>query len=241
MKLDKFTVKAQEALQESQAVARKRDHQEILPEHVLAALLAQQDGLVPPLLQRVGAEPKLVQQRLEDEVASIESKVAELDKKLYSGTISSPRELQALQADIDSLKRHRTALEDEILVAMEQREPLDTEMAAFAEERGRLDVAGSRLRAAIAEAEAEIDRELETVEDLRREAAAGLPDELTALYDELRVKLGGVAAARLEPGGRCGGCHLTLPATEVARIKREPADTIFRCDQCGRILVRTEE
>ena len=68
MKLDKFTVKAQEALQEAQAVARKRDHQEILPEHVLSALLAQQDGLVPPLLQRVGAEPKLVQQRLDDEL-----------------------------------------------------------------------------------------------------------------------------------------------------------------------------
>ena len=68
MKLDKFTVKAQEALQEAQAVARKRDHQEILPEHVLSALLSQQDGLVPPLLQRVGAEPKLVQQRLDDEL-----------------------------------------------------------------------------------------------------------------------------------------------------------------------------
>ncbi len=68
MKLDKFTVKAQEALQEAQAVARKRDHQEILPEHVLSALLGQQDGLVPPLLQRVGAEPKLVQQRLDDEL-----------------------------------------------------------------------------------------------------------------------------------------------------------------------------
>src|SRR5205085_12422329 len=68
MKLDKFTVKAQEALQEAQAIARKRDHQEILPEHLLAALLQQQDGLVPPLLQRVGVEPRLVQQRLEDEL-----------------------------------------------------------------------------------------------------------------------------------------------------------------------------
>src|SRR5438067_1850503 len=68
MKLDKFTVKAQEALQESQAIARKRDHQEILPEHLLAALLAQQDGLVPPLLQRIGADVGLVQQRLEDEL-----------------------------------------------------------------------------------------------------------------------------------------------------------------------------
>src|SRR2546421_2431988 len=71
MKLDKFTVKAQEALQESQAVARKRDHQEILPEHVLAALLAQQDGLVAPLLQRIGADPKLVQARLDEELRKV--------------------------------------------------------------------------------------------------------------------------------------------------------------------------
>ncbi len=71
MKLDKFTVKAQEALQEAQAIARKRDHQEILPEHLLAALLGQQDGLVPPLLQRVGAEPRLLQERLDDELRKV--------------------------------------------------------------------------------------------------------------------------------------------------------------------------
>jgi ATP-dependent Clp protease ATP-binding subunit ClpB len=71
MKLDKFTVKAQEALQDAQAVARKRDHQEILPEHLLAALLAQKDGLVPPLLQRVGADLNLVNQRLDQELKKI--------------------------------------------------------------------------------------------------------------------------------------------------------------------------
>ncbi|GAC1606891.1 MAG: hypothetical protein NVS4B10_21600 [Myxococcales bacterium] len=68
MKLDKFTVKAQEALQEAQSIARRRDHQEILPEHILVALLGQQDGLVAPLLQRIGAEPKLVQARLDEEL-----------------------------------------------------------------------------------------------------------------------------------------------------------------------------
>jgi ATP-dependent Clp protease ATP-binding subunit ClpB len=71
MKLDKFTVKAQEALQEAQSIARRRDHQEILPEHLLAALLAQQDGLVAPLLQRIGADPKLVQARLDDELRKV--------------------------------------------------------------------------------------------------------------------------------------------------------------------------
>ncbi len=71
MKLDKLTVKAQEALQEAQALARRRDQQEILPEHLLAALLSQEDGLVPPLLQRIGAEPRLVQARLEEELKKV--------------------------------------------------------------------------------------------------------------------------------------------------------------------------
>src|SRR5207253_9638718 len=64
-------VKAPEALQEAQSIARRRDQQEILPEHVLAALLAQQDGLVAPLLQRIGADPKLVQARLDDELRKV--------------------------------------------------------------------------------------------------------------------------------------------------------------------------
>ncbi len=67
MKLDKLTVKAQEALQSAQEIARKRDHQEIQPEHLLAALLAQQDGLVVPLLQRVGTDLNLLNARVEEE------------------------------------------------------------------------------------------------------------------------------------------------------------------------------
>jgi len=66
--MDKLTVKAQEAMQEAQSIARKRDHQEIQPEHVLAALLGQQDGLVLPILQRIGADPNLINLRLEEEL-----------------------------------------------------------------------------------------------------------------------------------------------------------------------------
>src|SRR5205085_3966867 len=71
MKMDKFTVKAQEALQDAQAIARRRDHQEIQPEHLLAALLGQQDGLVSPIFQRIGADPKLVGLRLEEELKKL--------------------------------------------------------------------------------------------------------------------------------------------------------------------------
>ena len=180
------------------------------------------------------------QKAAEDEIASIDAKVTELDKKLYGGTVSAIKELQALQADIESLQRHKSDVEDVVLAAMEEREPLDAELAVFDAERARLDDLAAQLRAAIAEAEVGLDAEIATEVAARDEVRALVPPALGEEYDRLRSKLGGVAAAALEPGGRCGGCHLTLPATEVARSKREPLDAVIHCDHCGRILVRTE-
>ena len=71
MRTDKLTVKAQEALQEAQAEARKREHQAIDLEHLLLALLHQQEGVAKPLLERIGASPQQVESRLEDELRSI--------------------------------------------------------------------------------------------------------------------------------------------------------------------------
>ena len=95
----------------------------------------------------------------------------------------------------------------------------------------------AELRAAIANAESDIDAELATEEAARASAVASIPPDLLSLYENLRTRLDGIGAARLVRGS-CSGCHLALPATEVDRIKRVPADEIVRCDQCGRILVR---
>jgi len=54
MQFDKFTLKSQEAIQESQSIAERNGQQEIKPEHLLAALLAQQDGVIIPVLQKMG-------------------------------------------------------------------------------------------------------------------------------------------------------------------------------------------
>jgi ATP-dependent Clp protease ATP-binding subunit ClpB len=64
MRIDKLTVKAREALVEAQQLASRRGHAEILPEHVLAALVEQPDGLVPPLLRKAGADPARVAEGL---------------------------------------------------------------------------------------------------------------------------------------------------------------------------------
>jgi ATP-dependent Clp protease ATP-binding subunit ClpB len=54
MQFDKFTIKSQEAIQESQSIAERYGHQEIKPEHLLSALLEQQDGVIIPVLQKMG-------------------------------------------------------------------------------------------------------------------------------------------------------------------------------------------
>ena len=57
MQLDKFTVKSQEALQAAQNLASQKGHQEMLPEHLLAVLLAEGEGVIVPVLQKIGMDP----------------------------------------------------------------------------------------------------------------------------------------------------------------------------------------
>ncbi|MCC6810708.1 MAG: ATP-dependent chaperone ClpB [Deltaproteobacteria bacterium] len=63
MKLDKFTLKAQEAFEAAQAEARKRDHQHVQAEHLLLALIAQQDGVARALIKKIGAQPEQIAER----------------------------------------------------------------------------------------------------------------------------------------------------------------------------------
>lgn len=222
------------------AADRLRHRRQTLPE--LAELRAAGDELarLEATLADVGAraaEAARVQRRLEDELALLEAKVAGLDAKLYSGTVTVPRELQAMQAEGDAMRRRRAALEDEVLEAMEVREPLEEELAALERRRHELDGEAARLRAKLAETEAAIDKEVAVELEARQEAAAVIPADLSALYEQLRARLDGVAAAPLV-NGRCGGCHLALAATEVDRLRKEPPDALVRCEQCSRILVR---
>jgi ATP-dependent Clp protease ATP-binding subunit ClpB len=65
MKLDKLTVKAQEAIAASRDVAMSLHHAEVRPEHLLVALLEQEGGVVPRILAKIGADPRVVRADLE--------------------------------------------------------------------------------------------------------------------------------------------------------------------------------
>src|SRR6185503_19850421 len=71
MKLDKLTVKAQEAIAASRDAAVARNHAEVTPEHLLVALLEQEGGVVPRILAKLGADPRVVRADLAQSLAKL--------------------------------------------------------------------------------------------------------------------------------------------------------------------------
>ncbi len=177
------------------------------------------------------------QKRFDDEISSITSHMEEVEATLYGGTVRAPKELTDLQSEVNSLKRHRRDVEDQQLDVMEQLEPVDAErdklLAAAAKAAEQRQEATARLEAA----SEVLNADLATIADRRAELAEPLDDALLASYEQLRTRFGGVAIAKLT-GGRCSGCHLSLPAVELDTIKRAPADQQVTCPECGRLLAR---
>src|SRR5688572_20045589 len=68
MRFDKFTIKAQEAVVRAQETAQRRNNAEILPLHLLVALLQETEGVVRPLLQKIGANVTRIGQVVESEL-----------------------------------------------------------------------------------------------------------------------------------------------------------------------------
>lgn len=176
------------------------------------------------------------QTRIEDEIASIEEKIASADRQLYGGS-SDVKELQVLQEEIGALRRRISGLEDQELELMEQVEPIDQRLTALAERKADLDRQAVALTAAIAEAEAAIDRERADVRARRDALVADIDAGALQEYDTVRSRLGGIAVARLEHGS-CGACHMKLSAVEHDRILHLSPDEPVRCEDCGRFLVR---
>jgi len=71
LRFEKMTVKAQEALQNAHEVAARQENQQIEPLHLLAALVAQADGVVPPLLARLGVRGEALSEEIEREIARL--------------------------------------------------------------------------------------------------------------------------------------------------------------------------
>lgn len=176
------------------------------------------------------------EQQLDDEARSLAAKAVEVESRMYSGEVSSPKELQAMQADVEQLRRHQRTIENRELELMEQREPLDATVGELEQQRTALTTDIDRHAAALGTAEAEIIAEMQTERAARDELVVGIDAALVREYERCRSLAKGAGVARLV-GTTCQGCHLSVPAIEAEQIKRSGGQPLAHCDNCGAILV----
>ncbi|HEV3472886.1 MAG TPA: hypothetical protein VG408_06720, partial [Actinomycetota bacterium] len=154
--------------------------------------------------------------RLEGEIEIAETKIAKEEQRLFSGAVSNPKELGALQAEVGMLKRKKSELEDQLLEVMEQRDQALSTLERLRSEQSETSSESDRLTKEVGMITDDIEAQLADHGAKRDEIAANIPEDILTLYDELRATKGGVGAAALE-GGTCQGCHTQLPHKEVER------------------------
>ncbi|MCU4183988.1 hypothetical protein K6U06_06425 [Acidiferrimicrobium sp. IK] len=176
------------------------------------------------------------QASLEADLAAAEERSRAVSARMYSGTVSASRDLQAMAADIEALKVRASDLEDRILAVLDEREPLDASIAADDEELAALAERRAAAETALGAASGGVQEELGQLVEQRAHAIQAVPGDLLADYERIRARSGGIGAARLI-GARCDGCHLTMPSMELDKIRHAPPDAVVHCDECGRILI----
>lgn len=172
-------------------------------------------------------------ERVESEAAEVDQHLERLNKQLR--TVIAPREAEALQHEIATLKEKRSELDDVELNAMEEQTRSEAELRELLDQEGDLTetyIAADREAGA---AETDIDGELARITVRLETLRAAVDKKVLRRYDRLREQHL-IAAATLS-GSRCEGCHLDLSAAEVDTVKDSAADgALADCPQCGRLL-----
>ena len=198
----------------------------------LAGIAAEVDEVAGPLgdLDRTEA-------RLADEAQTLKDQADAAEARLYSGEVNAVKELQALQADVEMLRRHQGEVEERALGVMVEREPLDAELARLAGAREEAEAELAAASGALAEAVAEVEAEIAAETGVRDVAAAGVEPGLLALYERCRAASPHRVGVAKLVGHTCQGCRLTIPAIEADALRTAPPGTVAHCDNCGAILV----
>ena len=179
--------------------------------------------------------------KAEDSVDQVRTRIKKDQELLNSGAIAAAKQLDDLQHEVASLQRRQLDLEDAQLETMEAAEAAESEARDLVEQAAAVTAQLESAREAESNAKADISGQTDEAKSTRAKIADELGvNDLSKLYDKLRLDHGGVVAARLE-GERCGACNLQLSPIDVKKLKDAAEDDVHRCDECRSILVMDGE
>ncbi|RNE62379.1 zinc ribbon domain-containing protein [Cryobacterium tepidiphilum] len=206
----------------------------------IAALTTEADAARKTLASRSGAldDVRTELGRIESDVEVVEKRIVRDSDRAQAS--SSVKDIQALEQELEALRKRRGDLEEIELVVMERLEEQEASVAEAEAERDELLSRVGVLEQKRDEQLADLARQRGDLARDRDAVASALPEALGALYEKRRAAGHGTGAALLR-ARTCGACTMTLTGSDLAEVRQAPEDEVVFCPDCGAILVRTEE
>jgi predicted nucleic acid-binding Zn-ribbon protein len=174
--------------------------------------------------------------RGEVDVETVTDRIKKDEARLSSGN-ATPKELEQLQHEVETLKKRQESLEEIELEIMIRNDAVAARSNTLSTDLASLQTLKDEISGRMQSATNEINKVISDKNTARTLVANKIEKALLDLYEKIRGNGGGVGAAALV-GNKCNGCNLAINAVEMDRIKSLAKDELLRCEECRRILVR---
>ncbi|MGI5951284.1 MAG: zinc ribbon domain-containing protein, partial [Brooklawnia sp.] len=223
-------------------MAQLRHRKQRLPEHAqLAELAARRAELAEQLVAsqtRLG-DAQTEQDRIESDLEPARARLERNQGTIDAGAADA-KVLQSLIEETRHLRGRISDLEDAQLDSMQAIEDETAVHDGVAARKAELEQGIRELLANRDAAIGDLDGQIGNLDLQRSQLAAGLPADVVALYDRIAARTNGTGAAECR-ARRCTGCGLELDVSVLKRLANAAPSELLRCEECGRILVRTDQ
>lgn len=177
---------------------------------------------------------RAAQRNAELESQSLRERIHASEQKLMSGAVRIPKELEALQHSVESLRRQQAASEEAGVEALLEVEQGSSTHAVQAKALAAADADWKARLGDLHIEEAKLKRHAVQIKGQRVTVVAALQPAEASIYEDLRKRKAGVAVAEIS-NGLCSACSVRIPTGTVSVAKA--GVELAYCQSCGRILV----
>jgi predicted nucleic acid-binding Zn-ribbon protein len=202
-------------------------------------------------LQHQQQELQTRRRHLQAQIGNLEVETKAIDQRLEKlrdelNNASNNKQYAALLTELNTVKSSRVGLEDRTLQDMEQVEKIQQQLAAVETQISERIKLRDHAQAQLDERRNDVGHRLAELETERQAAAAVVPVQPLAVFDELADDFEGEAMAPIEEVDRrhreyaCGACNMHIPFEQISQLTSRSGDLV-RCPSCTRILYMQEE
>ena len=176
-----------------------------------------------------------LQQKNQDlEAESLRTKLHGVEGKLYGGSITSPKEMEGLQNEVNYLKEQLQEADSSLLTTMMELEETQERVQELEESQSPAEDNWEQAQYTLIADSDDLRERIKDLEERRDGIASLVATKDLAAYEQLRTSKSGEAVVKVERG-LCRGCRMSLPTHQLQKVRM--GREAVRCGSCGRILM----